>query len=107
MYRGSTNLLSVSSLVDYYVKDANGKPSPVVSGVTVTAQVFATDKTTELHTPAITLTQPDSSDNYYHGLLPSSVDLSAHNKVQIKFIIDGGTETSYHERWLQATVQDS
>ena len=108
LYRNSSNEIIWDGLVDWHDRDATTRaPTPVTTGVTVTAQIYATKATTTPLGTTITLTQEaDQPQNYYRGISPKTVTLAGYDEVWIKYIIDGGSADAYHERWKAVKVID-
>jgi len=106
LYRNSSNLVIVEDLVDWNDRDATSRaPTPVIADVIVTAQVFSPDRATPLHPSPVNLVQEDDQpQNYYRGILPSTVDYGDYTEASVLFVIDGGSVNAYLELWHDVKV---
>lgn len=105
--RDSANLLIVQGVVDYYDLDATTKaPAPVV-GATVTAQIYALDRITLIGSEVILTAEADQAPNTYRGISPATVDLSAHDEVAIKYVVNAGGDWSRSTSWVEEAVVDA
>lgn len=104
--RDSSNLLLCDVVVNYNDLAPDHKtPTPVV-GATVTAQVYALDRTTAIGPPVSLAIEPDQPPNYYRGILPSTVDFGDNDEVYVKYTVDGGNVYAKRVKWTVEKVTD-
>ena len=103
--RDSANLLMVIGVVDYYDLDADGAPA-LVTGATVTAQIYSPDRATPIGDEVILTAEADQAQNNYRGISPATVDLSAYDEVLIKYVVNAGGDWSRSTSWVEERVVD-
>jgi hypothetical protein len=104
LYKNSANLLIIQDLVDWFDRDAAGNPTPITSGVSVTARIYEPTRTTAISAVIVLTQEADQAQNMYRGIAPKTVDLNPYSEVSIKFMVDGASDGAYLERWKDVKV---
>lgn len=103
-YRNSANPVR-ASIVDYYDR-TQGQPTPVTSGINVTAEVYAPDRATLLGGPITLSPEEGEPQHIYRGIFSAEIDYADYDEVSLKVIVDGGGPFAYLEKWEDVKMVD-
>ena len=104
--RDSANLLKVTGVVDYYDLDAAGDPTPVL-GATVKAQVFKSDRSTQLGSDVVLTVETDQPQNDYRGIFPATDLLDTEDEVSVRYEVNAGGASAISVSWVDEEVVDA